>query len=83
MVGLIGFVGLVVPHLVRLINGPDNRFLLPMSFFMGALLLLLADLIARIVAAPAELPIGLITALIGGPVFLLMIAYQQREGRSC
>lgn len=83
MVGLIGFVGLVVPHLVRLINGPDNRFLLPMSFFMGALLLLLADLIARIVAAPAELPIGLITALIGGPVFLFMIAYHQRERRSC
>ncbi|SFG93639.1 FecCD family ABC transporter permease [Neptunomonas qingdaonensis] len=83
MVGLIGFVGLVVPHLVRLMNGPDNRFLLPMSFLLGALLLLLADLVARIIAAPAELPIGLITALIGGPVFLFMIAYQQRGRGAC
>lgn len=83
MVGLIGFVGLVVPHLVRLINGPDNRFLLPMSFLLGAILLLLADLVARIIAAPAELPIGLITALIGGPVFLFMITYQQRERGTC
>ena len=83
MVGLIGFVGLVVPHLVRLVNGPDNRFLLPMSFLLGALLLLLADLVARIIAAPAELPIGLITALIGGPVFLFMIAYQQRGWGAC
>ncbi len=83
MVGLIGFVGLVVPHLVRLVNGPDNRFLLPMSFLLGALLLLLADLVARIIAAPAELPIGLITALIGGPVFLFMIAYQQRGRGAC
>ncbi|SIT11509.1 FecCD family ABC transporter permease [Neptunomonas antarctica] len=79
MVGLIGFVGLVVPHIVRLINGPDNRFLLPISFLLGALLLLVADLVARVVASPAELPIGLITALIGGPVFLVMIAYRQRE----
>ncbi|WP_372737829.1 FecCD family ABC transporter permease [Neptunomonas sp.] len=83
MMGLIGFVGLVVPHLVRLVNGPDNRFLLPMSFLLGALLLLLADLVARIIAAPAELPIGLITALIGGPVFLFMIAYQQRGRGAC
>ena len=83
MVGLIGFVGLVVPHLVRLTNGPDNRFLLPMSFLLGAILLLLADLVARIIAAPAELPIGLITALIGGPVFLFMIAYQQRGRSAC
>ena len=83
MVGLIGFVGLVVPHLVRLINGPDNRFLLPMSFLSGALLLLIADLVARNVAAPAELPIGLITALIGGPVFLFMITYRQRERSAC
>ncbi|WP_293269132.1 iron ABC transporter permease [Neptunomonas sp.] len=83
MVGLIGFVGLVVPHLVRLINGPDNRFLLPMSFLSGALLLLMADLVARNVAAPAELPIGLITALIGGPLFLFMITYRQRGRGIC
>lgn len=71
--GLIGFVGLVVPHLVRLALGPDHRTLLPASALLGALLLVLADLVARTLAAPAELPIGIVTALAGGPFFLWLL----------
>lgn len=71
--GIIGFIGLVVPHLLRLLIGPDHRYLLPGSALLGALLLLLADLLARNVVAPAELPIGLITALVGGPFFLALL----------
>ncbi|TDO98071.1 FecCD family ABC transporter permease [Marinomonas balearica] len=71
--GVIGFFGLVVPHLVRLSFGPDHRWLLPYSGLFGATLMLVADLIARTVAAPAELPVGIITALMGGPFFLWLI----------
>jgi len=71
--GMIGFIGLVVPHLLRLIVGPDHRILLPASMFGGAILLLLADLIARLALAPAELPIGIVTALIGAPFFLYLL----------
>ena len=71
--GIIGFIGLVVPHLLRLLIGPDHRYLLPGSAMLGALLLLLADLLARNIVAPAELPIGLITALVGGPFFLALL----------
>ncbi|MCP1606882.1 iron complex transport system permease protein [Pseudomonas citronellolis] len=71
--GLIGFIGLVVPHLLRLIVGPDHRVLLPASMFGGAILLLLADLVARLALAPAELPIGIVTALIGAPFFLYLL----------
>jgi iron complex transport system permease protein len=71
--GLIGFVGLIVPHLVRLIVGPDHRVLLPASALAGASLLLFADVFARLVLAPAELPIGIVTAFIGAPVFLFML----------
>lgn len=76
--GVIGFVGLVVPHMIRLLIGPDHRMLLPASIFGGAALLLLADLIARSVVAPAELPIGLVTTLIGGPFFLLLLLQRRR-----
>jgi len=76
--GLIGFVGLLVPHLVRLLVGPDNRALLPLSALAGALLLTLADVLARLVIAPAELPLGVVTALVGGPFFLMMIVYRRR-----
>lgn len=72
--GLIGFIGLVVPHLMRLLVGPDHRTLLPASLLAGASLLLLADLAARLVLAPAELPIGIVTALIGAPFFLYLLA---------
>ncbi|MDH4580449.1 iron ABC transporter permease [Pseudomonas sp. BN415] len=71
--GLIGFIGLVVPHLVRLVAGPDHRVLLPASALAGASLLLLADLAARLVLAPAELPIGIVTAMIGAPFFLYLL----------
>ncbi|MBS7661969.1 iron chelate uptake ABC transporter family permease subunit [Pseudomonas lalucatii] len=71
--GMIGFVGLVVPHLVRLLTGPDHRLLLPAAMLAGAALLLLADLAARLVLAPAELPIGIVTALLGAPFFLFLL----------
>ncbi|WP_178116420.1 FecCD family ABC transporter permease [Pseudomonas brassicae] len=71
--GLIGFIGLVVPHLVRLLAGPDHRVLLPASLLAGASLLLFADLIARLALAPAELPIGIVTAFIGAPFFLFLL----------
>ena len=71
--GLIGFVGLVVPHLVRLLSGPDHRVLLPASLLAGASLLLFADLVARLALAPAELPIGIVTAFIGAPFFLYLL----------
>ena len=73
MTGVIGFLGLVVPHLLRLLIGPDHRLLLPASALCGALLLTVADMFARTVVAPAELPIGLIMALIGGPFFLSLL----------
>lgn len=72
-VGMIGFIGLVVPHLVRLLVGPDHRVLLPASALAGASLLLLADLFARLILSPAELPIGIVTALIGAPFFLYLL----------
>ncbi|MEM7292899.1 MAG: iron chelate uptake ABC transporter family permease subunit, partial [Pseudomonadota bacterium] len=77
--GIIGFVGLVVPHLLRLLIGPDNRVLLWASMLLGATLLLLADLIARMIVIPAELPIGIITALIGGPFFIWLLLRGRRE----
>ncbi|MEM8627241.1 MAG: iron chelate uptake ABC transporter family permease subunit, partial [Pseudomonadota bacterium] len=69
----IGFVGIVVPHLLRLLIGPDHKYLLPASAILGAALLVAADIIARIVVAPAELPIGIVTAVIGGPFFLWIL----------
>ena len=71
--GMIGFVGLVVPHLVRLLAGPDHRVLLPASILAGGSLLLFADLLARLALAPAELPIGIVTAFIGAPFFLFLL----------
>ena len=71
--GMIAFVGLVVPHLVRLVVGPDHRLVLPGSALLGALLLVGADLAARTLAAPSELPIGTVTALCGAPFFLVLL----------
>ena len=71
--GVIGFVGLIVPHLARLLLGPDHRMLIPASALIGAILLLSADLIARTIVAPAELPIGIVTALAGAPFFLWLL----------
>lgn len=78
--GLIGFVGLVVPHLVRLMLGVDHRLVLPGSMLLGGGLLLLADVVARLLIAPAELPIGLLTALLGAPFFLILLLRSQRRG---
>ena len=78
--GLIGFVGLVVPHLVRLVLGPDHRWLLPASMLLGSALLLLSDVIARLLLAPAELPLGIITALLGAPFFLSLLMRVRRQG---
>jgi iron complex transport system permease protein len=71
--GGIGFVGIVVPHLLRLLVGPDNRYLLPASALLGASTLLLADTVSRTIVAPAELPIGIVTAAVGGPFFLWIL----------
>jgi iron complex transport system permease protein len=71
--GVIGFVGLVVPHAVRLALGPDHRRLVPLSAVWGAGFMVLADLVARTVIAPAELPVGVVTALVGAPFFLLLL----------
>lgn len=77
--GLIGFVGLMVPHLVRMWSGPDNRLLLPQSALVGALLMVLADALSRALISPSELPVGILTALAGGPFFLLLIHLRYRE----
>lgn len=71
--GLIGFVGLVVPHAVRLVAGPDHRQLIPLSALIGAVFLLIADAAARVVVAPAMLPVGVVTAMTGGPFFLILL----------
>lgn len=79
--GVIGFVGLVVPHIVRMLTGPDHRLLLPLSAVCGALMLLLADTLARVLVPPAEIPVGIITALIGAPFFLGLLIKQRSLGR--
>lgn len=71
--GGIGFVGIVVPHLLRLTIGPDHRFLLPACALLGGSLLILADTVSRTIVAPAELPIGILTALAGAPFFLWIL----------
>jgi iron complex transport system permease protein len=74
MVGIIAFVGLIVPHLLRLLKGSDNRYLLIGSALLGALVLTATDIICRVIIAPAEMPIGIITAFIGAPVFLWLLS---------
>ncbi len=78
--GMIGFVGLVVPHLLRLVDGPQHRWVMPGSFILGATLLGLADLLSRTVVAPAELPIGIVTALIGAPFFVVLLLRSRMGG---
>ena len=80
--GIIGFVGLVVPHLIRLSMGPDHRHLMPAAALLGASMLLFADMIARQIVSPAELPIGIVTAFIGGPFFLWLLIRRQRHQES-
>jgi iron complex transport system permease protein len=79
--GIIGFVGFLVPHMIRIIFGPNNKALIPFSAVGGALFLLFADTVARTVASPAELPVGAVTALIGSPFFIcLLIRMKRRSG---
>lgn len=78
-VGIIGFVGLVIPHVMRLIVGPDHRILVPTSILAGGIFLLLADVLARWVLAPQVLPIGIITALIGAPYFVYLLRRRRKE----
>ncbi|GGX45896.1 FecCD family ABC transporter permease [Saccharospirillum salsuginis] len=75
--GVIGFIGLVVPHIVRMLVGPDHRRVLPLSLGFGALLTLWADWIARTLISPAELPVGIVTSLLGGPFFIYLIHRQR------
>jgi len=80
MAGLIGFVGLIVPHVVRSLVGPDHRRLVPASALAGGLFLALCDLAARTILAPVEIPVGVITALLGGPFFLVILRSRRRQG---
>lgn len=77
--GVIGFVGLIVPHMMRLIVGPDHRILLPSSFLAGAIFLIWTDTLARKIIAPAELPVGIITALLGVPFFLFLLRSRKKQ----
>jgi iron complex transport system permease protein len=76
--GLIGFVGIVVPHIVRMLAGTSYRAILPLSMLFGGAFLALADLVGRTVAAPAEIPIGVVTAFVGGPFFVLVLRRARR-----
>lgn len=78
--GTIAFIGLVVPHMVRMLVGPDHRYVLPLSGFVGAILLVLADTFARSVLAPTELPVGIVTAFIGAPVFISLLRQRRYLG---
>jgi iron complex transport system permease protein len=77
--GLVGFIGLVVPHVARLIFGPDHYLLLPASGLLGSIFLVLADLLARLLMAPAEIPVGIITAMLGAPFFIYLLRRSKRE----
>jgi iron complex transport system permease protein len=79
LAGLVGFVGLIMPHIVRLAIGPDHRWLVPASALAGATLLVIADSLARIVVIPAELPTGILTALLGAPFFVALLLQQRRD----
>ena len=71
--GVIAFVGLVVPHICRIIMGSSHRYLIPFSISMGGILLLLADTLGRMAFSPLEIPVGIVMAVIGGPVFLYLL----------
>ena len=76
--GLVGFVGIIVPHTIRLLVGPSYRRILPLSIFVGAAFLILADLVARTAISPGEVPLGVVTAFVGAPFFLLVLRQSRR-----
>ncbi|WP_394239747.1 FecCD family ABC transporter permease [Vibrio astriarenae] len=77
LAGMIGFIGLIVPHIGRMIGGPNHRRLIPLSMILGALLLLVADMLARTVVAPLDMPVGIVTALLGAPFFIWLLIQQK------
>lgn len=77
LAGMIGFIGLIVPHLGRMLIGPNHRALLPVSMLLGAILLLISDMLARTVVAPLDMPVGIITAILGAPFFLWLLVKQK------
>ena len=77
---MIGFVGLIVPHMMRMIVGPDHRYLLPASAFSGAILLMVTDSLARSLVPPLEIPVGALTALLGAPYFVYLLRRRQQAG---
>ncbi|MCX5727138.1 MAG: iron ABC transporter permease, partial [Candidatus Saganbacteria bacterium] len=79
--GIIGFVGLIIPHFVRLIIGPNHRLLIPVAAISGMILLVLADAIARVIIAPTEIPIGVVMAIIGSPFFIYILRRRRMTGR--
>jgi iron complex transport system permease protein len=80
LVGTIAFVGLVVPHMIRMLAGPDHRYLMPASALAGALLLVVADTLARVLVAPTELPVGVITTIVGVPFFISLLRKRHHYG---
>ncbi|SES11680.1 iron complex transport system permease protein [Pedobacter rhizosphaerae] len=77
--GIIGFIGLLIPHMTRLLGGVDHRFVIPVSALMGALVLSIADMVSRMIVQPIELPIGVVTALMGAPVFLYILIRDKKK----
>ena len=78
--GLIGFVGLIIPHAIRNITGPDHRKLVPASVFAGGIFLVICDLVAKTILGPAEeIPVGVITALVGGPFFIIILRRKRKQ----
>jgi iron complex transport system permease protein len=75
--GMIGFIGMVIPHAVRLLVGADHRLLLPASALVGGMFLMVADTLARTLLSPAEIPVGIITALAGGPFFVYLLVWRK------
>jgi iron complex transport system permease protein len=77
--GIIGFVGLIIPHTMRILVGPDHRILLPCSALVGGIFLVWADTLARTIIAPTEIPVGIITALFGAPFFIYLLRKRKRS----
>ena len=80
--GVIGFVGLIIPHIMRLIVGPDHRILLPASALTGGIFLIFCDVIARTVLTQGEIPVALVTSLVGGPFFIYLLWRRKRKGEA-
>jgi iron complex transport system permease protein len=78
LTGTIGFVGLITPHIARAIFGPDHRILVPTSAILGSIMLVMSDAVARTILIPSEIPVGIITSLLGGPFFMYLLASRMK-----